>query len=81
MFKESVLQLVSKQMHPRKMLFALVDQLRIRKIEIPNYDTFARYITEEFNTFENTQLKKLNSILTESQLKGKRQFFCTLRLG
>jgi TnpA family transposase len=72
-FKESVLQLVSKQMHPRKMLFALVDQLRIRKIEIPNYDTFARYITEEFNTFENTQLKKLNSILTESQLKALNQ--------
>ena len=60
-------------MHPRKILFSLVDQLRSRKIEIPNYDSFARYITEEFNEFENTQLQKLNSILTESQLKALNQ--------
>lgn len=72
-FQESVSEYVAKQMHPRKILFALVDQLRSRKIEIPNYDSFARYITEEFNEFENTQLQKLNSILTESQLKALNQ--------
>jgi TnpA family transposase len=73
LFQQSISELVSKQMHPRKMLFALVDQLRVRKIETPNYDTFASYITKEFNEFENTQLKKLDSILTESQLKALDQ--------
>jgi TnpA family transposase len=73
LFLQSISELVSKQMHPRKMLFALIDQLRVRKIEIPNYDTFARYVTKEFNEFENTQLRRLDSILTEQQLNALDQ--------
>ncbi len=59
LFKIELDHMVSKQMHPRRIFFALIDFLVSKKISIPNYSIFARMMTHSFNIFE---LKLLNLI-------------------
>ena len=51
-FDEAVGDMVEKQMHPRKMFYVLIEQLRQKKIELPSYDKIAKAITEKFHGFE-----------------------------
>ena len=51
-FEESITDMVDKQMHPRKLFYALIEQLRQKKIELPSYDRIARTITDKFHAFE-----------------------------
>lgn len=59
LFEEHIENLVSKQMHPRKIIFAMVDLLRARKIEVPNYDKFVS------NKYENNLVLKVADNITD----------------
>lgn len=65
LFEEHIENLVSKQMHPRKIIFAMVDWLRARKIEVPNYDKFVRSITSNINKYENNLVLKVTNNITD----------------
>ncbi|KTD06588.1 hypothetical protein Lgra_3365 [Legionella gratiana] len=43
-FDEMIGDMVDKQMHPRKLFYILVEQLRQKKIEVPSYHRIARTI-------------------------------------
>ena len=43
----------------------LIEQLQESRIEIPNYDMFARNITKIFNEFEREKLSELEAVLTQ----------------
>ncbi|MFV9852087.1 MAG: DUF4158 domain-containing protein, partial [Rickettsia aeschlimannii] len=65
LFEEHIENLVSKQIHPRKIIFAMVDLLRARKIEVPNYDKFVRSITTNINKYENNLVLKVADNITD----------------
>lgn len=64
LFAGFIANLISKQMHPRKIIFAMVDLLREQKVEVPNYDTFARTITSYLNKFEKNLALKIEANIT-----------------
>ncbi|CZP45321.1 Transposase and inactivated derivatives%2C TnpA family [Legionella pneumophila] len=66
-FDEAVEDMVEKQMHPRKMFYVLVEQLRQKKIELPSYDRIARTITEKFHGFEKNIIQTMAEIITTVQ--------------
>jgi TnpA family transposase len=66
-FDEAVSDMVEKQMHPRKMFYVLVEQLRQKKIELPSYDRIARTITEKFHGFEKNIIQTMGEIITPAQ--------------
>lgn len=72
-FESVVDDLVKSQMNPRKLFYVLIDTLRNKKTEIPSYDKIARTITGKFNTFENTILKTIASIITPEQEEALNQ--------
>ncbi len=73
LFCELTEDLVAKQLAPRKIVFSLVDLLRDKKIEVPQYDTFATIIGATFNRFENSNIDKLKPLLTESYQQALMQ--------
>jgi TnpA family transposase len=66
-FEESVSDMVDKQMHPRKLFYILVDQLRQKKIEVPSYDRITRTITEKFHGFEKNIIQTMAENITPAQ--------------
>lgn len=72
-FKSIIEDLVAKQISPRKIVLSVVDLFSNRKIEVPNYDTFSKEITAQYNRFENTLIEKLSVIITESEKKALDQ--------
>jgi|TARA_B110000503_G_scaffold129049_1_gene200848 TnpA family transposase len=67
LFKTTVENLVAQQMHPRKLFYLLVEELRNRNIEIPSYDRITKIITEKFSIFEKTILRSIANIITPNQ--------------
>ncbi len=70
LFDEIIDGFISKQMHPKNIIFSIVDLLRSKKVEIPNYDTFAKAITFKINSFEQDLINKINLILEPEQKKA-----------
>lgn len=72
-FDEAVSDMVNKQMHPRKLFYVLVEQLRQKKIELPSYDRITRTITEKFHAFEKNTLQTIADIITLEQQEALDQ--------
>jgi TnpA family transposase len=66
LFKLRVGDLVAQQMHPRKLFYLLVEELRNKRIEIPSYDKVTRIITEKFAVFEKSVLQTVANIATST---------------
>ena len=66
-FEESITDMVDKQMHPRKLFYALIEQLRQKKIELPSYDRIARTITDKFHAFEAKVTKNIAEVISSKQ--------------
>lgn len=73
LFLELTDDLVAKQIVPRKIIFSLVDMLRDKKIEVPQYDTFATVISESFNRFEKSNIDKIDLLLTQEYKQALMQ--------
>lgn len=76
-FEEAVTDMVDKQMHPRKLFYVLVEQLRQKKIELPSYDRIARTITDKFHAFEKSVMQTLDDIITPEQQEALNQLILT----
>ena len=70
LFEDIIGELVSRQIHPRKIIFSTVDLLRSRKIEIPNYDTFAKSVTAKLNSFEHDLTCRIEHIIEPVHIKA-----------
>ena len=46
---------------------SLVDFLQIKKIQVPNYNTFAEIIPESLKKYENELVKIINKSLSEDE--------------
>lgn len=64
-------------MHPRKLFYVLVEQLRHNKIELPSYDRITRTITEKFHSFEKNTLQVMADIVTPVQEEALNQLIIT----
>lgn len=69
LFKGFISDLINKQLSPRKIVFSVIDLLNEKKIEVPNYNTFAKEITKQHNQFENGLINHLSSAITEENKK------------
>lgn len=76
-FEEAVTDMVDKQMHPRKLFYVLVEQLRQKKIELPSYDRIARTITDKFHEFEKSVVQTMADIITPEQQEALNQLILT----
>lgn len=76
-FEEAVTDMVDKQMHPRKLFYVLVEQLRQKKIELPSYDRIARAITDKFHAFEKNVVQKIVGIISPEQQEALNQLVIT----
>jgi hypothetical protein len=76
-FDEAVSDMVDKQMHPRKLFYILIEQLRQKKIELPSYDRITRTITEKFHGFEKNILQILAENITATQQEALDQLIAT----
>jgi hypothetical protein len=67
---KEALSLCSKQMKPRLIFMSLVDFLREKKVEIPNYNTFAEIISDALRDFEKSLIATIEKRLSieEKQL-------------
>ena len=65
-FNDAISNLVCKHTQPRKILFSVIDLLRSKKIEVPNYDTFAKAIANHFYKFESHLIEKIEAAITPS---------------
>ncbi len=72
-FDEAIGDMVDKQMHPRKLFYVLIEQLRQKKIELPSYDRIIRTITEKFHSFEKNILQMMTEIITPTQQEALEQ--------
>jgi len=72
-FEEAVSDMVDKEMHPRKLFYVLVEQLRQKKIELPSYDRITRTITDKIHVFEKTIIQKIVEIITPEQQEALNQ--------
>lgn len=72
-FEECIADMVDKQMHPRKLFYALVEQLRQKKIELPSYDRIARTITDKFHAFEAEVTKNISEVISSKQQEALEQ--------
>ncbi|OJY11825.1 MAG: hypothetical protein BGO90_13935 [Legionella sp. 40-6] len=72
-FDEMIEDMVDKQMHPRKLFYILIEQLRQKKIELPSYDRIARTITDKFHDFERNVIQKMAEIITPEQQEALNQ--------
>ena len=77
LFESIVKDLVTNQMHPRKLFYVLVETLLNKKIELPSYDRIARAITKEFNAFEKTALIAIENTITSVQKEALDQLTST----
>lgn len=66
-FEVNIANMVSKQMHPRKIIFAMMDTLKKKRMEIPNYDKFVRVITKYINDFEEELSSRIKNNISDSQ--------------
>lgn len=72
-FDSTIAELVSRQMHPRKIFHSIVELLIGKKIEIPSYDFIAKAITKNFNVFEAEISRKLSASITDTQIEALNQ--------
>ena len=54
LFKTLITDFIAKQISPRKIVLSVIDLFNAKKIEVPNYDTFSKEITQQYNHFEKT---------------------------
>ncbi|MFT7087478.1 MAG: TnpA family transposase [Rickettsiales bacterium] len=59
---------VENQIRPRQILIKMVELLQVRKAEIPTYFVLAKFIIDEFNSYENGLSLKLESLLGKKQI-------------
>ena len=76
-FEELVQDMVSQQMHPRKLFYFIVEKLRSKKIELPSYDRIVRTITEKFNSFEKNVLQTIARVITPELEEALEQMIST----
>jgi hypothetical protein len=76
-FAQRVENLVAQQMHPRKLFYLLVEELRNKRIEVPSYDKVTRIVTEKFSIFEKSVLQAIADIITPIQCEALDQLVCT----
>ena len=76
-FDEAVADMVDKQMHPRKLFYVLIEQLRQKKIELPSYDRIIRTITDKFHGFEKSIIQTIADIITPEQIEALAQLIMT----
>ncbi|RZI47403.1 DUF4158 domain-containing protein, partial [Rickettsiales endosymbiont of Peranema trichophorum] len=69
--------LVGQQMHPRKLFYMLVEELRNKRIEIPRYEMIIKIITEKFGIFEESILRVIGEIMTPTQCEALEQLVST----
>lgn len=67
LLKKEALSLCANQTKLRLIFMALGDFLRMKKFEIPSYNTFAEIITDAFRQFEKDLLSLLEQHLTTSE--------------
>lgn len=67
-FEAYMKDLVSKHLKPKNILYAMVDWLRIQRIEVPTYHIFVSTITRLFNSQEQELYTRLEHILTKEQM-------------
>lgn len=72
-FDDLVTGMVDKQMHPRKLFYVLVEELRQRKIELPSYDKIVRTITDKFHQFEEIKLNHIAELINDEQVEALNQ--------
>lgn len=77
LFAQRVENLVAQQMHPRKLFYLLIEELRNKRIEIPSYDKVARIVTEKFGIFEKSVLQAIVDIITPTQCEALDHLVCT----
>ena len=77
LFAQRVENLVAQQMHPRKLFYLLIEELRNKRIEIPSYDKVARIVTEKFGIFEKSVLQAIVDIITPTQREALDHLVCT----
>lgn len=66
-FEANIANMVCKQMHPRKVIFAMMDTLKQKRMEIPNYNKFVRVITKHINDFEEELSSRIKNNISDSQ--------------
>lgn len=76
-FEEAVTDMVNTQMHPRKLFYVLIEQLRQKKIELPSYDRVARIITDKFHAFEKKVTQTILHAITPAQQEALDQLIKT----
>ena len=62
-FEKVISDMAKRQMHPRKIFYAVVDFLKRKHIELPNYNYMAKVITRKFRIFEKMILERLSQSL------------------
>ena len=77
-FDEAVADMVDKQMHPRKLFYVLIEQLRQKKIELPSYDRIIRTITDKFHGFEKSIIQTIADIITPEQIEALAQLITVI---
>lgn len=75
--EEAITDMVEKQMHPRKLFYVLIEQLRQKKIELPSYTRIASTITDKFHAFEKNIVQKIIEIITPEQQEALNQLIIT----
>ena len=67
LFEKEALELVKSSSKPKEIFYILVDFLTERKIEIPQYYSFAEIITKTLRFFENELIEKVDKTLILEQ--------------
>ncbi|MFT5703380.1 MAG: hypothetical protein ACI9TO_000749, partial [Rickettsiales bacterium] len=59
---------VENQIRPRQILIKMVELLQVKKAEIPTYFVLAKFIIDEFKSYENGLSLKLERLLGKKQI-------------
>lgn len=78
-FEREAQELIKSSLRPNDIFYTLLDFLIERKIEIPQYYSFAEVITKTLNSFENQLVEKVNKVLSEEQKELLDGFMNLLR--
>ena len=68
--EENISEMVAKQLHPRQILFSVIDLLLEKKIEIPTYNYFSKVITKHYRLFEDDILIKLKKLIRPEHIEA-----------
>ncbi|MGB3222828.1 MAG: Tn3 family transposase [Desulforhopalus sp.] len=69
LLQDEAISLCSRQTKPRLMFMSLVEFLREKKIEVPNYHTFSEIITDSLRNYEKIILASIEKNLSTEEKK------------